>query len=57
MFSKLGIATQSLDALQPVNFSSGWPLTLNDWDAQMIFFLFAVRSFHPATHSQLLSPA
>ena len=24
---------------QPIVFSHGWPLSANDWDAQMMFFL------------------
>jgi non-heme chloroperoxidase len=27
------------DSAQPIVFSHGWPLSSDDWDAQMMFFL------------------
>ncbi len=29
---------------QPIVFSHGWPLTADDWDAQMMFFLRTVTA-------------
>ena len=31
---------------QPIVFSHGWPLSADDWDAQMLFFLAARLSRH-----------
>ncbi len=38
---------------QPIVFSHGWPLSADDWDAQMLFFLgkgFLVIAHYPLRH-------
>ena len=35
---------------QPIVFSHGWPLSADDWDAQMIFF--AARGFRCIAHDR-----
>jgi non-heme chloroperoxidase len=35
---------------QPIVFSHGWPLSADDWDAQMVFFL--SRSYRVISHDR-----
>ena len=34
---------------QPIVFSHGWPLSADDWDAQMLFFLNKATASSPMT--------
>jgi pimeloyl-ACP methyl ester carboxylesterase len=44
---------------QPIVFSHGWPLSANDWDAQMLFFLgkFLGKGFRVVAHAAMAAPA
>jgi pimeloyl-ACP methyl ester carboxylesterase len=39
---------------QPIVFSHGWPLSADDWDAQMLFFL---NASSPTTAAAMAAPA
>jgi pimeloyl-ACP methyl ester carboxylesterase len=34
---------------QPIVFSHGWPLSADDWDAQLLFFLHLATALSPMT--------
>jgi non-heme chloroperoxidase len=37
---------------QPIVFSHGWPLSADDWDTQMLFFL---KHGYPITHADVIN--
>ena len=42
---------------QPIVFSHGWPLSADDWDAQMLFFLSKVIALSRTTGAATAAPA
>ena len=42
---------------QPIVFSHGWPLSADDWDAQMLFFLITAIASSPMTAAVTAAPA
>ena len=41
---------------QPIVFSHGWPLSADDWDAQMLFFLQHGYRASPTTGAAMVAP-
>ena len=41
---------------QPIVFSHGWPLSADDWDAQMLFFLNMAFASSPMTGAATADP-
>ena len=41
---------------QPIVFSHGWPLSADDWDAQMLFFLGKASAWSPMTGAAMAAP-
>ena len=41
---------------QPIVFSHGWPLSADDWDAQMLFFLNQAIASSPMTGAAMAAP-
>ena len=41
---------------QPIVFSHGWPLSADDWDTQMLFFLSTAIASSPTTGAATAAP-
>ena len=41
---------------QPIVFSHGWPLSADDWDTQMLFFLARASASSPMTAAAMAAP-
>ena len=48
---------QGLGQGQPIVFSHGWPLSADDWDAQMLFFLTTATGSSPMTGAAMAGQA